>query len=295
VSELTPYLSVRDARRAVAWYVDVLGARVVGTPIEMPDGRIGHVELEVEGARWMMADEFPEVGVEAPDPAVGAAVTLHLTIDDVDATAARVVTAGTPLDRGPENAEHAGRTAIFHDPFGHRWHLSARSGHHLTEGIARAPDEASFTTLLADWNRAVVANDADAIAAFAEPDWTFVGEDGIHSGAQFLRSVAAGRVTHDHMTSEIHDVRVHGDIAVVVARVRNSGTYEGSAFTLDEWSTDVFVARNGRWRCLLTHLTAAAEQGGVPGYSARGAGFSDSPGSSGDVSSAEGSGSSRVR
>lgn len=258
MSELTPYLSVRDARSAVEWYADVLGARVVGTPIEMPDGRIGHVELQVGGARWMMADEFPEIGVAAPDPAAGAAVTLHLDVDDVDAAAARVVAAGTPLDREPEDAEHAGRTAVFHDPFGHRWLLAARTGDH-TERVARAPDEASFTTLLADWNRAVVANDADAIAAFAESDWTFVGEDGVHSGAQFLQSVAAGRVTHDHMTSEVHHVRVYGDIAVVVARVRNSGTYEGNAFTLDEWSTDVFVARNGRWRCLLTHLTAAAE------------------------------------
>ena len=71
--------------------------------------------------------------------------------------------------------------------------------------------------------------------------------------------MAAGRVTHDHMTSDVQDVRVYGDIAVVVARVRNSGTYEGNAFALDEWSTDVFVARNGRWRCLLTHLTPAAE------------------------------------
>ena len=258
MSRLTPYLCVRDVPRAAEWYADVLGARVVGTPVEMPDGRIGHVELEVDGARWMMADEFPEVGVETPDPARGAAVTLHMTIDDVDAAAARVVAAGALLDRGPETADHAGRTAVFHDPFGQRWQLSAPSGDQA-EGVGRAPDEASFTTLLADWNSAVVANDADAIAAFAEPDWAFVGENGIFSGTQFLRSVAAGRVTHDHMTSEVRNVRVYGDIAVVVARVRNSGTYEGNAFALDEWSTDVFVARNGRWRCLLTHLTPAAE------------------------------------
>jgi uncharacterized protein (TIGR02246 family) len=249
---------VGDARAAIEWYTHVLGAQVVHDPIEMPDGRIGHVELEVDGARWMMAEEFPEVGVEAPDAARGAPVTLHLTVDDVDALAALVSAAGTPLDRGPEDTEYAGRTASFHDPFGHRWHLNTPPGDR-PDGVGSTTDEASFTRLLADWNAAIVANDADAIAAFAEPDWVFVGENGVATGAQFLDSVAAGRVTHDHMTSEVHDVRVYGDIAVVIARVRNSGAYEGNAFALDEWSTDVFVAHDGHWRCLLTHLTLVAE------------------------------------
>jgi len=121
-----------------------------------------------------------------------------------------------------------------------------------------AADKATFEALLADWNKAIVANDATAIGAFAEPDWVFVGENGTFSGGQFLDSVAAGRITHDTMTSEVHDVRRYGDVAVVIARVRNSGAYHGEAFTLDEWSTDVFVARGAEWRCVLTHLTSVA-------------------------------------
>ena len=115
-----------------------------------------------------------------------------------------------------------------------------------------------FTDLTTTWNAAIVTNDADAIGAFAEPDWVFVGENGIFTGAQFLESVAAGRVSHDMMTSDVHHVRIYGDVAVVIARVRNHGRYEGSEFTLDEWSTDVFVSRGDRWRCVLTHLTSAA-------------------------------------
>ena len=116
-----------DASAAIEWYVDVLGAEVVDAPIEMPDGRIGHVELAVGGARWMMADEFEEAGVVAPDPSRGAAVSLHLEVDDVDALAARVVEAGTPMDRGPEDSGPAGRVAVFRDPFGHRWFLNQTS------------------------------------------------------------------------------------------------------------------------------------------------------------------------
>lgn len=122
-AELVPYLHVADARAAIDWYVDVLGAVVTYPPIEMPDGKIGHVELAVDGARWMMSDEWPEVHAEAPKGDRGLPVTLHLTVDDVDAICAWVVSAGTPLDRGPEDAPPAGRVASFRDPFGHRWFL----------------------------------------------------------------------------------------------------------------------------------------------------------------------------
>jgi uncharacterized glyoxalase superfamily protein PhnB len=124
MSELTPYLCVSDARAAIAWYVDVLGAAVTYEPIVMPDGRIGHVELAVDGARWMMSDEFDSAGVAAPDLARGSAVSLHLTVEDVDALCSRVTSAGTDLDRGPEDSPPTGRLAIFQDPFGHRWFLN---------------------------------------------------------------------------------------------------------------------------------------------------------------------------
>ncbi len=54
-------------------------------------------------------------------------MSLHLTVDDVDAAAARVVAAGVTLDRGPEDSEEAGRIAVFRDPFGHRWFLNQPS------------------------------------------------------------------------------------------------------------------------------------------------------------------------
>lgn len=123
MSELTPYLAVTDARAAIDWYVDVLGAEVAHAPIEMPDGRIGHVELAVDGARWMMADAHPEIHHVAPG-SEGSPVTLHLTVADVDALAARARDAGAVLDRGPEDSAPVGRVAVFRDPFGHRWFLN---------------------------------------------------------------------------------------------------------------------------------------------------------------------------
>ena len=126
MSELTPYICVEDAKAAIDWYVEALGAKVTYEPIVMDDGRVGHCELTVNGARWMMSDEFESAGVAPPDKDRGNAVSLHLTVEDCDATAARVQEHGITLDRGPEDSPPAGRVAVFRDPFGHRWFLNQR-------------------------------------------------------------------------------------------------------------------------------------------------------------------------
>src|SRR4051794_29083322 len=99
-------MCVDDARAAMTWYGEVLGAEVTFEPIVMEDGRVGHVELAVGDARWMMSEPFADVGVEAPDHDRGAAVTLHLEVTDVDALAAKVTASGITLDRGPDSTPH---------------------------------------------------------------------------------------------------------------------------------------------------------------------------------------------
>jgi PhnB protein len=69
-------------------------------------------------------DPFPEVDVEPPQPSNGSAVSLHLQVADCDAVAAAAVRMGARLDRGPESSSH-GRSATFHDPFGHRWMINS--------------------------------------------------------------------------------------------------------------------------------------------------------------------------
>ncbi len=100
--------------------MEVFQARVKGKPYVMDDGRIGHVELTIGDSLLMMADSFPEVDVEPPDPMKGSAVSLHLEVPDCDAVAAAAVRNGVRVDRGPESTSH-GRSATFRDPFGHRW------------------------------------------------------------------------------------------------------------------------------------------------------------------------------
>ena len=65
-----PYLAVPagEGRRALDWYVEVYGARRRGEPVVMPDGKLGHAELEIAGGLLYLAEEFPDIGVLAPRP-----------------------------------------------------------------------------------------------------------------------------------------------------------------------------------------------------------------------------------
>ena len=117
-----PYLAVADARAAITWYTDTFGAAVVGDPIEMGDGRIGHAELAISGGVLYLADEFPEIGLKAPSPQA-VSVSLMLPVADTDVTLERARANGADVQREPyEN--YGSRTAAIVDPFGHRWMIT---------------------------------------------------------------------------------------------------------------------------------------------------------------------------
>lgn len=110
-----------------------------------------------------------------------------------------------------------------------------------------------------EWLVALRENDAERIGAFAAPGWVFVGQNGIDEGTRFLDNVRAGVLSHSMMERVGEPrVRVYGDTAVLSVRVRNTAHWQDQRFDLDEWTTDVFVHREGRWLCVLTHLTNAA-------------------------------------
>jgi len=121
-SAALPYLAVAGAREAIDWYVDALGATVVGEPIVMDDGRIGHAELALAGGTFYLADEYPELGLKAPAPQANS-VSLMVEVADTDATIGRVRQRGATVHQEPGEG-HGSRSATIIDPFGHRWMLS---------------------------------------------------------------------------------------------------------------------------------------------------------------------------
>lgn len=114
-----------------------------------------------------------------------------------------------------------------------------------------------FDNLQNEWAHAIVSNDAEAIGQFMSDDWVIVGETGVSERSDFLRLVESGDLTHGAMEGDVVRARVYGDVAVVISRGTNNGTFKGRSFSSDEWITDIYVKQNGRWRCVLTHLTPA--------------------------------------
>ena len=130
---LTPYIVVSDARRAMDWYVEVFGAQRRGELHVNADGTIGHAEVGVGDAVLMFAeasDLWPDVPVRAPDSPATFSHSLHLEVDDVDASIERARRSGASVEREPADQPY-GRAAVIVDPFGHRWILRrppARAG-----------------------------------------------------------------------------------------------------------------------------------------------------------------------
>lgn len=109
------------------------------------------------------------------------------------------------------------------------------------------------------WDRAMVANDPEAIGLYMADDWAIIGPDGsVGDKATFLELVRSGNLTHDVMESHDSKVRVYGDTAVVTGRGVSGGKYQGQSFYLVERTSCVFVRQQGRWRCVLTHLSQIA-------------------------------------
>ncbi|MEV6476107.1 nuclear transport factor 2 family protein [Streptomyces sp. NPDC051657] len=125
---------------------------------------------------------------------------------------------------------------------------------------------ARLVALVEEWSAAIVSNDVPRISAFMADEWVIVSESGITDRDAFLGYVASGDLTHSAMrTISPARVRVHRDTATVTARMTNTAHYGGRRFDADEWVTDVFVRRERRWLCVLTHITSAAPTDPPPG------------------------------
>lgn len=146
------YLTVADARAAIGFYVDALGARVLGDPIVMDDGRIGHAELSLAGGVLYLADEFPEIGLKAPAPNA-VSVSLMLSVPDTDAALARAAAHGARVQREPYE-DHGARNATFIDPSGHRWMLSGPVGVRVPVETIRHGDVGYVSVWVPDADRA---------------------------------------------------------------------------------------------------------------------------------------------
>lgn len=136
---VVPYLSIKGAARAIAFYERALGATEIFR-LDMPDGRIGHAELQIGDSRIMLADEMPEMPdavCRSPETLRGTTVGMAIYLPDVDAQFQRAVEAGGIVKRAVQTQFYGDRSGTIEDPFGHVWTLTTHVEDVSPEEMAR--------------------------------------------------------------------------------------------------------------------------------------------------------------
>jgi len=133
---VAPYLVVRDASGAIEFYKQAFGATEV-MRLRMPDGRIGHAEIQIGDSRIMLSDEFPEYGYRGPEAFGGSPVAIHLFVEDVDALASKAIAGGAKVLQPVSDQFYGDRSGRLADPFGHSWIVSTHIEDVSPEEIAR--------------------------------------------------------------------------------------------------------------------------------------------------------------
>jgi PhnB protein len=138
---LTPFLTVRDAVRAIEFYKQAFGAQERGV-MKGPDGKVMHAELMIGDSIVMLSDEFPEFGALSPESSGGAGMGLHIYVDGVDAAFDRAVKAGAQVEMPVSDQFWGDRYGKLKDPFGHKWSIATHTKDMSGDEIKRSMGEA---------------------------------------------------------------------------------------------------------------------------------------------------------
>lgn len=116
---ITPYLICRNAEAAMEFYKKAFGAvelfRIGG------EAMIGHAEMKIGNAIFMLADEFPDMGAASPESIGGTPVSLYIYVEDVDSFTEKAIAEGLKVLKPVSDQFYGDRSGHFEDPFGHKW------------------------------------------------------------------------------------------------------------------------------------------------------------------------------
>ena len=122
-TRLTPLLIVRDAMRAIDFYVEALGAQERVRYMNEALGIVSHADLDIGDLTFSVTEELPALNSDAPTSLGGSPVVLQLRVSDVGTLYESMRQAGA--ETVFSLAEFCGeRMARLRDPFGHLWIIS---------------------------------------------------------------------------------------------------------------------------------------------------------------------------
>jgi PhnB protein len=139
---VTPHLVCAGAAEAIEFYKQAFGA-VETVRLPGPQGKLMHAAIRIGDSVVMLVDEFPEMGALSPKALKGSPVTIHLYVDDVDATVDRAVKAGAKVTMPVADQFWGDRYGQLVDPFGHHWSVATQIRHMSVEEVQQAMQKGS--------------------------------------------------------------------------------------------------------------------------------------------------------
>jgi PhnB protein len=131
---ITPYLGIDKAAEAIKFYKKAFNATEV-MRLDMPDGKVGHAELRIDGSPIMLGSPCGESAFGSPTDG-HTSVGLHLYVSDVDARYKQAIAAGATVISEPQDQFYGDRSGTLKDPFGHVWFVATHK-EDLTESQIR--------------------------------------------------------------------------------------------------------------------------------------------------------------
>ena len=122
---VTPSIIVRDAAKAIDFYKEAFGAEEIGR-MPAPDGSIMHAEIKIGDSLVMLGEENEQWGTRSPLSTNGNPSSLHIYVDNADASFDRAIKAGAKVRYPLEDAFWGDRYGKVTDPFGHEWAIATR-------------------------------------------------------------------------------------------------------------------------------------------------------------------------
>jgi PhnB protein len=125
MTDVYPFLAVRDVDAAVAFYAQAFGAVEEDGRVRTPDGPQVAV-LSIAGHRIGVATEAPDLGTPSPETLGATTVRISLDVDDPDAVASQAIEAGGREMFAVADQPYGMRQGRVVDPFGHHWLIGRR-------------------------------------------------------------------------------------------------------------------------------------------------------------------------
>ena len=139
---LTPHLVCAGAADAIAFYKRAFGATELSR-LPGAQGKVMHAMIRIGDSTLMLMDEEPAWGSLGPIALKGSPVTIHLYVEDADATMAQAVAAGAKVTMPLADMFWGDRYGQLEDPFGHHWSVATHTRDvtpdEIRDGMAKMP------------------------------------------------------------------------------------------------------------------------------------------------------------